>query len=122
MTAVVPPPPPTTPPSGGGALPTLILTVAPEALADLSPDGRLEGVVLGSTAQGKVQVETPAGTVTLDTILPLPKGAKVMLQIVASGPPVKLQLVSLDGKPPQAALRLLSAAARLFAERGFARA
>ena len=113
MTAVVPPPPPTPPPSGGGALPTLILTVAPEALADLSPDGRLEGVVLGSTAQGKVQVETPAGTVTLDTILPLPKGARVMLQIVASGPPVKLQLVSLDGKPPQAALRLLSAAGLL---------
>ncbi|MSO93170.1 MAG: hypothetical protein EXQ86_07195 [Rhodospirillales bacterium] len=110
MTAVVPPPPPTPPPLGGAVLPTLVLAVAPEALQGLPPNARLEGVILGSTPQGKVKVETPVGTVTLDTNLPLPKGAKLILQIVASGPPVKVHLLAIDGKPLQAALRLLAPA------------
>jgi len=106
MSTVAPPPPPP-PPSAAPAPPSLTATVQspPDALAKLPVGAKLDALVLAQVSGGKVQVQTSAGPVTLETPLPLGKDSTLSLQVVSRAPVLKLQIVSIDGALAQNAAK-----------------
>lgn len=75
---------------------------APEDMRALPAGSTLEAVVQANTNSGSggtATIQTPYGTLTLKTSLPLPEGAQLLLQMTGSqGDNALLRLVSLDGK------------------------
>ena len=106
MTAVVPPSPPTQPPAPPAPQPAVVVPDPPVPLTRLSPGARLDGIVLARDVTGQVQILTSLGTLAVQTNVPLPRDAAVVLVVQSLGPQVQLQIVSIDGPPLAAALRL----------------
>ncbi len=106
MTAVVPPPPPTGPSAPPAPQPIVVVPDPPVPLTRLSPGDRLDGIVLAQDAKGQVQIQTSLGTLAVQTTVPLPRDAVVVLLVQSLGPQAQLQVVSIDGRPLAAALRL----------------
>lgn len=107
MSSVTPPPPPTTPPPAPapGPGPTLTVLDPSAQLTRLRPGARLAAVVSARLGQGLFQLQTPRGTLTVQTGLPLPEGGALDLLLRATAPKVQFQIAAIDGRPPQAALR-----------------
>lgn len=103
-----PPPPPAHPPTSGA--PVVVVSNPPPALATAAVGARLEGLLLAQLAQGatpqagQLSVQTPLGTLSLQSSLLLPQGAVLGL-VVQSLNPVKVQIASINGQPTQQALR-----------------
>ena len=110
MTSVVPPPP--TPPPQALQAPQLTVVVSnpPATLAQLQLGARLDATVLGQGGTGQVQVQTPQGVLTLQTVFPLPPNASVVLQLQSLAPRLLLQIAAINGKPPLQGLRGTSGA------------
>lgn len=106
MTAVVPPSPPTQPPAPPAPQPAVVVPDPPVPLTRLSPGARLDGIVIARDVTGQVQIQTSLGTLAVQTNVPLPRDAAVVLVVQSLGPQVQLQIVSIDGRPLAAALRL----------------
>ncbi|MFQ5619338.1 MAG: hypothetical protein ACE5FR_10225 [Rhodospirillales bacterium] len=106
MTAVVPPSPPTQPPAPPAPQAAVVVPDPPVPLTRLSPGDRLDGIVLARDAKGQAQIQTSLGTLAVQTNAPLPRGAAVVLVVQSLGSQVQLQIVSVDGQPLAAALRL----------------
>jgi len=106
MTAVVPPSPPTQPPAPPAPQPAVVVPDPPVPLTRLSPGAPLDGIVLARDATGQVRVQTSLGTLAVQTNVPLPRDAAVVLVVQSLAPQVQLQIVSIDGRPLAAALRL----------------
>lgn len=108
MTTVVPTPP--APPATAATIPPPRLVVAdpPPEIAKLPLGARLEGTVVAQDAKGLAQIQTPLGTVLAQGVVLLPKGSALVLQIVALGPQLQLQVATIDGKPAPAALRQIA--------------
>ncbi|MCH8835857.1 MAG: hypothetical protein IH925_07905, partial [Proteobacteria bacterium] len=100
MTAVVPPSPPTQPPAPPAPQPAVVVPDPPVPLTRLSPGARLDGIVLAQDVKGQVQIQTSLGTLAVQTNVPLPRDAAVVLVVQSLGPQVQLQIVSIDGRPP----------------------
>ena len=84
----------------------MVVPDPPVPLTRLSPGARLDGIVLAQDVKGQVQIQTSLGTLAVQTNVPLPRDAAVVLVVQSLGPRVQLQIVSIDGRPPAAALRL----------------
>lgn len=100
-----PPPPPPSPSNPGPSLPSVVLAKAPPGLAGLQIGSRFEGVVVTDGGKTAIQVQTTQGTVEIQTLLPLQKGARVDLLLQMLSPRFQAQLVAIDGKSPFAFLR-----------------
>ena len=112
MTAVVPPSPPTQPPAPPAPQPAVVVPDPPVPLTRLSPGARLDGIVIARDVTGQVQIQTSLGTIAVQTNVPLPRDAAVVLVVQSPGLQVQLQIVSIDGRPLAAALRLPVPSAR----------
>ena len=95
--------PPTTP----GKAPVIqapsnqnILHNVPTSILTLPKDTTIQGTVIRQDAQGNTQIQTNNGTVSLKTPLALQTGNTLHLRLLTSGNNVELQLVSVNGKPP----------------------
>ena len=84
----------------------MVVPDPPVPLTQLSPGARLDGIVLARDAKGQVRIQTSVGTLAVQTTVPLLKDAAVVLVVQSLGPQVRLQIVSIDGRPLAAALRL----------------
>ncbi|MHC8509096.1 MAG: hypothetical protein ACYYKD_06810 [Rhodospirillales bacterium] len=74
----------------------------PDALLRLAAGARVRAVVTSLPQQGQIEVQTQAGTVKLETPLPLSRGAVLMLQVIAREPVLRFNVLSVDGTPAQA--------------------
>ncbi len=102
-----PPPPPTPPPSSPVAQPTVVVSNPPQALADLAIGARLDAVIVPPEKAGQIEIQTAFGRLAVQTGFPLPKEGPLQLQVLLKGPLFQLQITSIHGLPPQAALRAL---------------
>lgn len=103
MTTIVPPGSPAPTPPQATPAPIANVQTPPAGLAQLGTGTRLEGVVLltgGTTQNPQVQVQTTAGVLTLETVVVLPKDAKVVLQILTQSSPPQVLIAAVNGKPP----------------------
>lgn len=110
MTTVTPPtPPPPVPPANvPRGLPTLTVQTPPPGLAELPTGTRIEGTVVVDGSEGSkatVQIQTNYGTLTVQTALPLSRGAELNLILTTVGSNLALLLAAIDGKAPHVALR-----------------
>ena len=102
-----PPPPPSPPPSSPAAQPTVVVSNPPRALTNLAIGTRLDAVIVTPEKAGQIEIQTSFGRLTVQTGFPLPKEGPLQLQVSLKGPHLQLQIISLHGLPPQAALRAL---------------
>lgn len=102
-----PPPPPTPPPSSPVAQPTVVVSNPPRALANLAIGARLDAVIVTPETTGQTEIQTAFGRLAVQTGFPLPKEGPLQLQVFLKGPLLQLQIISIHGLPPQAALRVL---------------
>ena len=105
-----PPPPPTPPPSSPAAQPTVIVANPPRGLTELAIGARLDGVLVTPEKAGQIEIQTAFGRLAVQTGFPLPKEGPLQLQVLLKGALFQLQITSIHGLPPQAALRALEAA------------
>jgi len=108
MTTITPPPPPAPPPSAPRVLPTVTVSNPPAALSGLAKGSSFEGTVVSGGGTTTVQVSTAAGTIQIQTTLPLSDGAKLDLMLQSLSPQVRLQITTVDGKTPGQADRPVS--------------
>jgi hypothetical protein len=106
-------PPPTTPPVSSSSLPsappTLIVSNPPPALTRTPLGTRFEGKAIAPQNQGstpapvqgqyQIQIQTPLGTLTAQSPLPVPNNAALALVLQSLGESPQLLLTSLNGKP-----------------------
>ncbi len=104
MTTVNPPPPSQPPPPPSTSLPTVVVTSPPRALLEATLGLRLEALVLSTGGKGQIQVQTQMGQLSLETALPLPKGAQLWVALQSLSPQVQLQILTVDGNPAQQVL------------------
>lgn len=107
--------------SGLPPSPVIRLAQPPPALLTLTNGELFRGVVAGTAPDGKTLVDSRFGQLALQLAGPLAKGVAVQLQIVKSGEPLDLRLVSADapnsGRGPAApggATATLSVGASVF--------
>ncbi len=108
MTAITPPPPPSSsqpPPS----LPVLPAVDSSSAITRLAPGTQLQALVWGRQDKGLLRVQTPEGSLSLRTNLPLPPNAELTLSLQTAQPEARFKLLAINGKPPHVALPLLAA-------------
>ncbi len=113
MAEVTPPPPP--PSSGLPAQPAPPPTVTvtnppPPALLELPLGARLEAVIAAITGQGRVDIDTAVGRLSLATGFPLPKDGPLTLQLLAKVPAPQFLITAVHGLRPETALRALGLA------------
>jgi len=107
MTTVAPPPPPPpTPPAPKPAPPPVIVVPnPPAALTRLAAGSRIEAQVAAQTPEGLVRIATPVGVLEVQPPVPLPRDAQLLLALHTLSPRVQLQILAVNGQPPQLALR-----------------
>jgi hypothetical protein len=103
MTAVPPPAPSPQGSQQSPQIPVAVVSDPPSALLKLPIGSRLEGLVLsraaGGAAAGSARIGTDAGTLDVQTPLPLAKGTALALVLRALTPRVQVQIVAV-GRPP----------------------
>lgn len=110
MTTITPPTAPLVTPATPSAAPVVVVQSPPPALTRLAIGHVLEATVTTQTAKDVFQVQTPLGLISLKTAFILPKGGALILQLQSQSPNVQFQINSLNGSPPQQALRSGAAA------------
>ena len=96
-----PAPPQTLPPApaGRGAA---IAGPLPAALGNLAPGARISGVILALDAQGRQQLRTRQGVITLARHANLPIGARVLVALGGTRTRPEVNLIPLEPPPPAA--------------------
>lgn len=103
MTTVTPPPPPLPLPAAAAPLPPVTVPNPPAPLLALAVGTKLEAMLLAQDPQtGTAQVQTPLGSMTLQTPLSLPKGAALVFSVQAQLPQMQMQLLTVNGRPAPA--------------------
>jgi len=114
MSTVVPPsstPPPPPPTQAGQSHAAAIVLKAPPTLIQSIPQGQAVQATVAQTPQpNQVQVQTALGSVTLQSVMTLPKGAVLTLVLSNLQPPM-FQIAMVDGKPVPGALTAAQAKA-----------
>ncbi len=102
MSTIVPPPrsAPIPPPPGGAQILTVNVPVPPPSLAQLSLGALIEGRAIAGETKGVYLLQTPLGDFSIQTAVPLPKNAALVLQVQSLGMRGQLLLTSIDGKSP----------------------
>jgi len=115
MSTVVPPsstpPPPPPPTQAGQSNAVAVVLKAPPTLVQSIPQGQAVQATVTQTPQpNQVQVQTALGSVTLQSVMTLPKGAVLTLVLSNLQPPM-FQIAMVDGKPIPGALTAAQAKA-----------
>ncbi|MBL4748840.1 MAG: hypothetical protein JKY17_08885 [Magnetovibrio sp.] len=104
MSTVQPPPPPATPPTvNGQTSATAVVIKAPATLQSMEKGQVLQATVTATPVPKQVQVQTPLGSLTLQTAMTIPKGA-VLTMVLSTLSPLTFQIGMVNGKPVPGAL------------------
>lgn len=88
--------------------PTAQITAPPPDLQRLAVGAKLDALVLQGMTKGLAEIDTSFGKLQLSTNFPLRTQTNLQLQIIGKFPLMQLLITSVQGHPPQAALRTLS--------------
>ena len=110
MTTITPPTAPQPPPSTPSAAPVVVVQSPPAALTRLAIGQLLEATVITQTGKDVFQVQTPLGTLSLQSVMAMPKGSALVLQLQSQSPFFQFQVNSLNGKPPPHSLNKANSA------------
>ncbi|MBL6930497.1 MAG: hypothetical protein ISR46_03275 [Rhodospirillales bacterium] len=110
MTTITPPTAPQPPPSTPSTAPVVVVQSPPAALARLAIGQLLEATVTAQTGKDVVQVQTPLGQLSVQSVIALPKGSALVLQLQSQSPFFQFQVNSLNGNPPPHILKKANAA------------
>ncbi len=102
MSTIVPPqsPPSPPPPPAVAAVTAVTAPNPPPSLTRLSLGALIDGRAVAQEIKGLYLLQTPQGDFSIQTAVPLPKNAALVLQVQSLGQRAQLQIVSIDGKPP----------------------
>ena len=106
MSTVTPPPPPQ-PVVQTAAQPTAIVSNPPASLTSVAAGTRIDAIIVATTPDGRVEVESRLGRFLIQPNISLPKEGALQLQIQILARQIFLTITSIHGKPPFAALRKL---------------
>ena len=96
MTTVVPPPPPMPVPAAGRTA-TLIVPNPPEALTQLPPGSIIDAQLISALSNGSAEIQTAFGKLDIRTSFPLPKNAKLEIQLLRLTPHLLLAIKAVNG-------------------------
>lgn len=109
MSEVNPPSPPPAPPHiPTGGHPRAVVTNPPETFSkQLTLGARFEATLFATSQKGYHDIQTPFGSVTLQTTTPLPNDGTLQLQLVSKGNQLQFLITTINGLAPLTALRAL---------------
>ena len=110
MSTVTPPPPPPPPLAQTTAQPTAVVSNPPANLTSVAVGARIDAIIVATTPDGRVEVDTRLGRFLIQPSIQLPKDGAIQLQVQALARQLFLLITSIHGKQPIAALRDLKLA------------
>ena len=113
MSTITPPQPPQPPTVTPSPAPVVVVPRPPVELARLALGSLLEASVLNSAGKDTFVLQTPIGQLSVQTAVALPKDAALILQVLSLSPVAQLQINTINGKTPAAALRAVPTAGQL---------
>ena len=105
MSTVTPPPPPPPPLAQTTAQPTAVVSNPPANLTSVAVGARIDAIIVATTPDGRVEVETRLGRLLIQPSIQLPKDGAIQLQVQTLARQIFLLITSIHGKQPIAALR-----------------
>ena len=90
------------------AQPMVLIPAPPIGLKRLAVGGLFHAFVLQGTTKGLAEIDTSFGKLQLTTNFPLRPQTNLQLQIIGKFPLMQLLITSVQGHPPQSALRTLT--------------
>ena len=107
MSTVTPPPPPPPPVVQTAAQPSAIVSNPPAGLTSVAAGTRIDAIIVATTPDGRVEVESRLGRFMMQPNVALPKEGPIQLQVHILARQLFLAITSIHGKKPLAALRSL---------------
>ena len=107
MSTVTPPPPPPPPVVQTAAQPSAIVSNPPAGLTSVAAGTRIDAIIVATTPDGRVEVESRLGRFIMQPTVALPKEGPIQLQVHILARQLFLAITSIHGKKPLAALRSL---------------
>ena len=107
MSTVTPPPPPPPPVVQTAAQPSAIVSNPPAGLTSVAAGTRIDAIIVATTPDGRVEVESRLGRFIMQPNVALPKEGPIQLQVHILARQLFLAITSIHGKKPLAALRSL---------------
>ena len=105
MSTVTPPPPPPPPVVQTTAQPTAVVSNPPASLSSVAAGTRIDAIIVATTPDGRVEVESRLGRFLISPSVSLPKEGAIQLQVQILARQIFLAITSINGKQPFAALR-----------------
>ena len=113
MSTVTPPPPPPPPVAQTTGHPTAVVSNPPANLTSVAVGARIDAIIVATTPDGRVEVETRLGRFLIQPTIQLPKEGAIQLQVLTLARQIFLSITSIHGKQPFAALRDLRLASQV---------
>ena len=107
MSTVTPPPPPPPPVVQTAAQPSAIVSNPPASLTSVAAGTRIDAIIVATTPDGRVEVESRLGRFLMQPNVALPKEGPIQMQVQTLARHLILAITSIHGKQPHAALRNL---------------
>ncbi len=105
MSTVTPPPPPPPPVVQTTAQPTAVVSNPPASLSSVAAGTRIDAIIVATTPDGRVEVESRLGRFLISPSVSLPKEGAIQLQVQILARQIFLAITSINGKQPFVALR-----------------
>jgi len=110
MSTVTPPPPPPPPVPQLSAQPSAVVSNPPTTLSSVAAGTRIDAIIVATTPDGRVEVETKLGRFLMQPNVALPKEGPIQLQVQTLARHLFVTITSIHGKQPAVALRGLGLA------------
>ncbi len=107
MSTVTPPPPPPPPVVQAAAQPSAVVSNPPAGLTSVAAGTRIDAIIVATTPDGRVEVESRLGRFLMQPSVSLPREGAIQLQVQTLARHLFLAITSIHGKQPHAALRSL---------------
>ena len=107
MSTVTPPPPPPPPIVQNAGQPSAVVSNPPAGLTSVAAGTRIDAIIVATSPDGRVEVESRLGRFLMQPSIALPKEGPIQLQVQTLARHLFLAITSIHGKPPHSALRSL---------------
>jgi len=105
MPTITPPPPPTTQATMPPPAPVVVVQNPPATITQLNIGHVLEAAIAAQVGKDLYTLKTPLGQLTVQTTLPLPKLANLVLHLQSLSPQAQFIINTINGETPAHALR-----------------
>jgi len=100
MPTITPPPPPTTQATMPPPAPVIVVQNPPATITQLNIGHVLDAAIAAQVGKDMYTLKTPLGQLTVQTTLPLPKLAKLVLHLQSLTPQAQFIINTINGKAP----------------------